>query len=59
MSCASQCFVALSQGAMGWSAVCDCGTSWSYSLAFSPGNIPVEVKKAVVGQMVSVSFGLF
>ena len=26
------CFVALPRGAMGLSAVCDCGISWSYSL---------------------------
>ena len=25
--------VVLAHGAMGWSAVCDCGISWSYSLA--------------------------
>ena len=24
--------MALPHGAMGWSAVCDCGISWSYSL---------------------------
>ena len=24
----------LHQGAMGWSAVCDCGISWSYSLTY-------------------------
>ena len=29
--------VALPHGAVGWSAVCDCGISWSYSLTFSPG----------------------
>ena len=28
---------ALSRGAMGWSAVCDCGISYSYSLAFLYG----------------------
>ena len=27
--------MALSRGAMGLSAVCDCGISWSYSLTFS------------------------
>ena len=26
--------VALPHGAVGWSAVCDCGASWSYSLTF-------------------------
>ena len=33
-TCGCLCFVSLSHGAMGWSAVCDCGNSWSYSLAF-------------------------
>ena len=28
------CYVALSHEAMGLSAVCDCGISWSYSLVF-------------------------
>ena len=28
-----KCSVALSHGDMGWSEVCDCGTSWSYSLS--------------------------
>ena len=27
-----KCSVALPHGALGWSAVCDCGISWSYSL---------------------------
>ena len=26
--------VALLRGAVGWSAKCDCGISWSYSLSF-------------------------
>ena len=33
----SECHVAIivhSLGAMGWSIVCDCGISWSYSLIF-------------------------
>ena len=34
MSCFCYCSVALPHGAMGWSAVCDCGISLSYSLAF-------------------------
>ena len=33
ISCDSQCSVALPRGAMGWSVVCDCGISLSYSLA--------------------------
>ena len=28
------CYVALSHEALGLSAVCDCGISWSYSLVF-------------------------
>ena len=28
--------MALPHGAVGWYAVCDCGISWSYSLAFKP-----------------------
>ena len=27
-------YVSHPQGAVGWSAVCDCGISWSYSLTF-------------------------
>ena len=34
MSCDSQCSVALPRGTVGWSAVCDCGISLSYSLAY-------------------------
>ena len=34
MSCDSQCSVALPHGAVAWSAVCDCGISCLYSLAF-------------------------
>ena len=34
ISCYSKCPVALPYGAVGWSAVCDCGVSWSYSLTF-------------------------
>ena len=26
--------VSFPRGALGWSAVCDCGISWSYSLTF-------------------------
>ena len=32
MSCYCKCPVALPHGAVGWSAVCDCGISWSSSL---------------------------
>ena len=28
--------MSLPHGAVGWSAVCDCGTSWSYSLICDP-----------------------
>ena len=35
-----KCFVALPHGGMGWSAVCDCGISCSYSLNF--GRISLE-----------------
>ena len=31
--------VSLPRGAMGWSMVCDCAISWSYSLAFRPSAI--------------------
>ena len=34
MYCYYKCSVALPHGAVGWSAVCDCGISWSYSLTF-------------------------
>ena len=32
MSCSCNCSLPLPHGAMVWSAVCDCGISWSYSL---------------------------
>ena len=32
--CYYKCYIALSHGAMDWSAVCDCGISSSYSLTF-------------------------
>ena len=32
MSYCCKCPVALPHGAVSWSAVCDCGISWSYSL---------------------------
>ena len=35
MSCDCQFSVALPRGADGWFAMCDCGISWSYSLAVS------------------------
>ena len=34
MSCYCKCLVALPRGAVYWSAVYDCGISWSYSLTF-------------------------
>ena len=34
LSCYCICSVALPYGAVGWSAVCDCGISWSYLLIF-------------------------
>ena len=34
MSCYCKCSVALPLTAMSWSAVCDCGISWSYSLFY-------------------------
>ena len=35
LPCVCDCYVALSREALGLSAVCDCGISWSYSLVFS------------------------
>ena len=40
MYCYHKCSVAVPHGAVGWSAVCDCGISWSYSLTF--GRNPVS-----------------
>ena len=34
LCCDCLCSVSLPHNAMGWSAVCDCGFSWSYSLTF-------------------------
>ena len=34
VSCDCYCSVALPHGDVGWSALCDCGISYSYSLAF-------------------------
>ena len=36
-----KCYVALPHGAVGWSAVCDHGISWSYLLTFG-GYLPVQ-----------------
>ena len=35
MFCACKCYVALLNGTVGWSAVCDCGILWLYSLLLS------------------------
>ena len=32
--CLLECSLSLPRSAVGWSAVCDCCISWSYSLAF-------------------------
>ena len=34
MNCYYKCSGALPHVVVGWSAVCDCGISWSYSLIF-------------------------
>ena len=34
MSCYYKCSIALPHGTVGWSVVCDCGISLSYSLTF-------------------------
>ena len=39
MSCYCKCSVTLPHGAVGWSAVCVCGISWSYSLIFVGGRV--------------------
>ena len=31
------CYVAIPRGTVGWSAECECGIFWSYSLAFLYG----------------------
>ena len=41
MSSGCKCSVSLSGGAMGWSAVYDCGISWSYSLTHCIHNLTV------------------
>ena len=33
------CSMSLPDGAVGWSVVCDCGISWSYSLGVFVGHI--------------------
>ena len=35
LCCSNLCSVSLPYGAVVWSAVCDCGISWSYSLTLS------------------------
>ena len=40
--------LALCRGAKGWSAVCDCGISLSYSLAFLYGLFKVNVQNGVM-----------
>ena len=46
-------WVALPRGAMGLSAVCDCGISWSYSLTFF-NILPVTMPLAVAFDQVIV-----
>ena len=36
LTCGCPRYVFLPHGVIGWSAVCDCGTFWSYSLALRP-----------------------
>ena len=40
MGCGCQCSVSLSQGALGWTAVCDCGIFCSYSYFLEIASIP-------------------
>ena len=49
MACDFYCSVSLPHGAVGWSAVCDCGILWSYSPTFSicfGGSIPSLLQTA-------------
>ena len=34
LCCGSLCFASLPHGAVDWSAICDCGISWSYYTYF-------------------------
>ena len=34
ISCSCYDFLPLPRGAVGWSVMCDCGSSWPYSLTF-------------------------
>ena len=45
MSCDCKCSVALPHGAVGWSAVCDCGISWSYALTFCTTRLSIGFLK--------------
>ena len=52
MSRYCKCPVALPYGTMGWSAVCNCGISWSYSVNFGMNMMFIllnEVKKTITG----------
>ena len=42
MSCDSNCSVAVSGGAEGWSAMCSCGISWSYLLVKADTGITIK-----------------
>ena len=52
MYCYYKQSVALPHGAVGWSAVCDCGISWSYSLTFwkLPWRIVQDKRQNEAGQ---------
>ena len=45
-----RCSVSLPHGAFGWSAVCDCGISWSYSLTFLFGSQYSNAAVQVINQ---------
>ena len=48
MYCYYKWSVALPRGAVGWSEVCDCGISWSYSLTFCVPTVWKESKISIV-----------
>ena len=44
--CDCYCSLTLPHGAVGWSAVCECGISWSYSLFFTLSHIEKTLKQS-------------
>ena len=47
------CYVALPRGAIGLSAICDCGISWSFLLT-----IDSNTRRTISGSSTAINFGV-